>query len=408
MNRLEMAEEIAKWVPTLAEDYKDEWKRLEQLRARFVADYPPADIPALTLDDYVIGKGKGNKSFCYCIEREMDNLGMIRGANSFKFGVYYGHTKKDATVKYRCARRWGATVDEAFTAIKQAIVNLLNAAKAGDDKAIEANRLSALFKGKILFLYYPEQFAPIYSEIHLRHFIAELDLAGPFHTGTEMQRALMDYRATWPELKAHTAALYMDFLYTVFGKPKVTKKGNTKQGHALLLDEALEGASFISAMPAVPPSVSGVNGPGVSGKTDFAKHQEKTKRIGDRGEALVLALEQQRLVKAGFPKLAAKITHVSQDNDNAGYDILSFDADGTERPIEVKATTSSSLERGFYISSNEVEHAAALPNYHIYFVFSAMSKKPRIYPLKEPLLTGPGFQLRPVAYHATLTTRKST
>jgi hypothetical protein len=86
MNRLEMEEQIKKNVPILVKLYKKDLKRAEKLRADFVTDYPIARINTLTLDEYVIGKGAYNRSFCYRIERDMDSLGRILGANAFKFG----------------------------------------------------------------------------------------------------------------------------------------------------------------------------------------------------------------------------------------------------------------------------------------------------------------------------------
>jgi hypothetical protein len=70
-----------------------------------------------------------------------------------------------------------------------------------------------MFKGKLLFVYNPEEFAPIYSREHLEHFIAELDLSGPFNCGADMQPTLMKYRATWPQQQVQPAALYMRLLY---------------------------------------------------------------------------------------------------------------------------------------------------------------------------------------------------
>jgi hypothetical protein len=203
MNRLEMAEEIANHVAVLAECDKDKWKTSENKRAEFVSDYPVNRILSFEIDEYVIGKGPQNRSFCYRIEREMDTLGRILGSTAFKFGVYFGRTKSDSTEEYRCRPHWGATPDEAFSAVKQAIADLLGAAAAGDSAGIAENPLSPMLKGKLLFLYHPNQFAPIYSEEHLEHFISELDLAGSFNGGPDMQRALMDCRLYHKELLKH-------------------------------------------------------------------------------------------------------------------------------------------------------------------------------------------------------------
>lgn len=404
MNRLEMAEQIERRLPTLAKQYKDELQKAEQMRTSFIADYPIKKIPALALDEYVIGRGSSNRSLCYRLEREMDSLGRILGATAFKFGIYFGKTKSDAVEEYRFASHWGSTAEESFTAVKQAIVNLLESAGEDNLDAIADNHLSPMFKSKLLFLYFPEKYAPIYSEEHLKHFITELDLGGTFRGGADMQRALMRYRATWPELMAQPALLYMRLLYALFGYPSENKLPDQDSNNVPLLDEAVRGANFIAEMPAIladekPKTES-------QGKSDYEKREKRLRRIGDRGEAVVVALERKRLIQVGKSNLAENIKHVSQEDDNAGYDILSFDEDGTHRPIEVKATSGSNLDRGFYISSNELEKAGALTNYHLYLVFSTMTKKPRVLPLKQPVLNGGDFLLRPIAYHATISTNK--
>ena len=403
MNRLEMAEEIAKRVPMLAQRDKDEWKQAEQTRAAFVADYPLRKISTLTLDEYVIGRGAKNRSFCYRLEREMDTLGKILGATAFKFGIYFGRTKSDPADRYRFAHHWGSNPEEAFAAVKQAIADLLQAAAKEDYTAIADNALSPMFKGKILFVYYPDRFAPIYSEEHLEHFIAELDLSGLFECGADMQRALMEYRATWPELVAQPAALYMRLLYDIFGYPPEEASSGMAATKVPMLDEAVKGARFITEMPA--PQVEAKTSTEMHGKTDYEKQARRLKRIGDRGEAVVVAMEKVRLIDAGKPELATRIKCISQEDDNAGYDILSFDEDATQRPIEVKASTGKNLDRGFYLTHNELEKASALPNYHLYIVFSAMSKQPRILPLRHPALNGADFVLRPIAYHVILSTK---
>ncbi len=395
-----MAEKITGRVPIFAKCYKDEWKHAETMRRNFVSDYPIKRIPKLSLDEYVIGKGADNQSFCYRLEREMDSLGRILGATAFKFGVYYGRTKSDSTEKYRFVPHWGSTADKAFASVKNAIVELLKAADAGDADAIADNPISPMFKGKLLFLYHPDKFAPIYSEEHLHHFIACLNLPGTFDCGADMQRALMEYRATWPQLMSHHPALYMRFLYDVFDYPPDLETPDKSLINVPVLGEALDGAEFISEMPASAPQAQHKSAGG--GKPDYEKREGQLKRIGDPGEAIVIDLERKRLKHAGKSKLASQIKHVSDEDDGAGFDVLSFDEDGTERRIEVKATTAGNLDRGFYISSNELEKASSLKNYYLYLVFSTMSKKPRVLPMKRPTLKGGAFVLRPVTYHATV------
>ena len=126
MNRLEMQAIIKDRVPFLIEQYQHAWKEYEELRQAFVKDYSIERIGNLLLDEYVIGKGADNRSFCYRIERELDQLGRILGATASKFGVYYGKTKSNKTMQYRFASHWGKTVDQAFIAVKKSITDLLN------------------------------------------------------------------------------------------------------------------------------------------------------------------------------------------------------------------------------------------------------------------------------------------
>jgi len=277
----------------------------------------------------------------------MDTIGIILGSTSFKFGVYFGHTKNDPSDEYRFAKRWGSSVDEAFKSVKRAIVELLTADSDGDRGAIADNPLSPLFKGKILFIYNPKKYAPIYSKKHLKYFIANLNLRGPFQCEADMQRALMEYRAQWPELLGQHPALYMWLLYEIF--PYYPKKQSPEVNFSPepILDEALKGAQFIDEMPASVAEAKSTTKP--HGNGDYEHERRQWRRIGDRGEHLVVGLEKLRLTQAGKPELVARIKHISEEHDGAGYDILSFEEDGSERPIEVKATTGKNLDRGFYI-----------------------------------------------------------
>ncbi len=403
MNRLEMARRIDEHVPVLVQRDAAEWKHMERLRQRFVTDYAVARIPRLTLDEYVIGKGRDNPSFCYRVERELDRMGRILGARADKFGIYYGGRRNDPYRKYRHSQIWGDTAKEAFATIKKAIVDLLGAAEKDRMDAVRASRISPLFKGKLLYLYFPQKFAPVYSLDHLKHFAAELNLVGPFKGAVDIQRALMTYRASWPQLASQSECLYMSFLYYVFGSPP-EEKGAEKPPPALpLLDDAVHGAEFIELMPALSGEEAN-RSTANHRKPDYFKRLKQLERIGDRGEAIVVALERKRLVRVGKADLAKKVDRVSDRDDSLGYDIHSFEEDGADRLIEVKATSGENLDRGFYISANELKRAAGLGNYYIYLVFSALSKKPRVLPVKRPEFKGNDFVLDPVMFHVTLPT----
>jgi len=83
----------------------------------------------------------------------------------------------------------------------------------------------------------------------------------------------------------------------------------------------------------------------------------ENKRIGDLGEIWVLKEEIEYLKKNGKTKLADKVKHIAKDQgDGSGFDILSFDLDGTEKYIEVK-TTKGSFNSTFFVTRNELERS---------------------------------------------------
>ena len=90
----------------------------------------------------------------------------------------------------------------------------------------------------------------------------------------------------------------------------------------------------------------------IARKYDVAERDARNRALGRAGEERVLAHERASLLAAGRTDLAERIRWVSDvDGDGAGYDILSFDIDGSDRLIEVKTT--SGWERTPLVASGE-------------------------------------------------------
>lgn len=113
--------------------------------------------------------------------------------------------------------------------------------------------------------------------------------------------------------------------------------------------------------------------------TNFIEREARNRSLGAAGEEFVLKYEVARLVREGCESLAHKIEHTSKvRGDHEGYDILSFEASGAERLIEVK-TTKYGKETPFFVTRNEVavsERQAA--RYKVYRMFS-FRNAPRLY-----------------------------
>lgn len=94
---------------------------------------------------------------------------------------------------------------------------------------------------------------------------------------------------------------------------------------------------------------------------------------GYLGEEYVLNYERKRLRAKGKNRLASRIRWVSKESVSEGFDILSFEFNGAERWIEVKASAQRS--RIFEMSESEWQTAkAARGKYYIYRVTEVRSK----------------------------------
>ena len=134
-------------------------------------------------------------------------------------------------------------------------------------------------------------------------------------------------------------------------------------------------------------------------RIDFVARDAMNKDLGRRGEEFVLAFERRRLHDVERrPALARRVEWTSRDRgDGAGYDISSFNHDGSARLVEVK-TTGVGKQFPFNVTANEVRCSEAVPErFQLYRVFK-FGESPRIYTLRGPLSVS--CQLNPTQYRA--------
>ena len=107
--------------------------------------------------------------------------------------------------------------------------------------------------------------------------------------------------------------------------------------------------------------------------------------LGSAGEEFVVRYERARLIREGKHRLAARVEHVSStQGDGLGFDVLSFEASGRERLIEVK-TTAYGKETPFFLTRNEVEISRERADlYHLYRLFRFRTA-PRMFALNGAL-----------------------
>jgi len=121
-------------------------------------------------------------------------------------------------------------------------------------------------------------------------------------------------------------------------------------------------------------------------KFDPVERDNRNRALGRAGESFVLEVERRQLAKLQRSDLSERVRWISdEDGDGAGYDILSFDASGRERLIEVKSTNGGA-NTPFFLSRNEYETAAAhAESWRLYRVH-LFAQTPRIFTISPPLL----------------------
>lgn len=120
-------------------------------------------------------------------------------------------------------------------------------------------------------------------------------------------------------------------------------------------------------------------------KFDPAARDARNRALGKLGEERVFFSERARLKGEGRTDLAGKVRWVSQeDGDGAGYDILSFDAKGTERLLEVK-TTVGSHTTPFFLTENERLLSVERPSEFRLLRLYEFNRGPKAFELMPPL-----------------------
>jgi hypothetical protein len=135
-------------------------------------------------------------------------------------------------------------------------------------------------------------------------------------------------------------------------------------------------------------------------KFDPAERDARNRALGKCGEELVFLREQHWLRSQGQLDLARKVEWTSEvHGDGFGYDIRSFDLNGSDRLIEVK-TTNGPAKTPFFLSENErafsMERADAFRLLRIY----SFVAKPSAFELRPPL--SERLALSATNYRATL------
>ena len=386
-----------------------EYKSLFKIRDEFVRKYNPTKIARMTIDEYVQGK-QSKTSFCYILECSLKGLGNLTGQYATKFGVWYSKEKAD----YSFEPRLGSNYKEVFKKVKVSILKLLESGKIHDYDGIINNPLNAMFKGKILAVYYPDDYLNIFSNVHLNHYLKafDLDTADLMKQNVLYKReALLKYKNKDKDMKRWSNDMFSIFLWSHY--PKAPLKSNevaVVPGEEEVDFPTLESFSFVDLQLTNGKSTPHTNSKSNRPSPDYEKEAKKYKKLGDRGEYVVYQAEISRLMEElsiSKSKAMKLIKWVSRENDSFGYDIQSVNKDKTPRYIEVKATQRKVGDLDFYYTENEYETAKKYgQDYYIYIVYEILTPHPKVWIIKNPFNDNVGVNMKPVKYKVQLNTSK--
>ncbi len=150
-------------------------KELEKQREVFIKRFSAERIRNMQKEEYALGMGE--TTFCRQFEYALKELGNNSGATAQKYGVWFGKLGKDTELKYRATKKFGDgdidNIDVAFENVKSELISLISLIPGTKEAQgiISSSKFAPLVLGKVLYLYHPKEFIPIYSLDDMKFFI---------------------------------------------------------------------------------------------------------------------------------------------------------------------------------------------------------------------------------------------
>ncbi len=133
-------------------------------------------------------------------------------------------------------------------------------------------------------------------------------------------------------------------------------------------------------------------------RINWLEREARIRQLGRNGELWVVELERERLRAGGCAALADRVEHVAETlGDGAGFDVRSFEYNGSDRLIEVK-TTQFGAYTPFFVTRNELETSRENERQFWLYRVHDFAARPRVYVRQGPL--DRAFQLDPWEYRA--------
>lgn len=356
---------------------EEQREEFEKAVKEFQEDYTPEKIRMMTLDEYLNGYN-GKSGFLKRMQKDTEVVGKI-SPRPGAFGVYLNN--KGEIIKTKSTDKYGNTVEEVFNTYKNKLLEIQMAAVNNDKEALSKIKFPETIKLKLAVLFNTKDFFTVFSIRHLQHFLVEMTKDFSYKKEKnyyELVQILLDEKDAYPLIAGFSDHKYSRLLYYLFGKVNeewefqifgVVHRDNGKKKISNFDDPLIVEKDNNSTLAQAPKREIEFKENRELPKLDFEKKERELSVRGNLAELKVVEYERSKLIKLGMTWEASQVEQISKKNDIAGYDVLSFNEDGSKRYIEVKSTIGKG--NSFYISLYEKlfsEQSKHNKDYWIYFV----------------------------------------
>lgn len=352
------------WYSNNKEDMEKKLNADIKLHEEFLSLFPREKIEEMNIDEYVIGKK--TKSFCWWVERNLSDLGDIGGGRLTaysRFGIYFNKEINDYVFGSKKTKKtkFGDNKEEIFKNIIQKITKLLDDLEKKKYDELINNELNPLFKNKLIYLYDPENWIPIYGDDDLSDILLMLEISYNNDDDRINKRRKLFWFLKSLNRSDITPLLFMKFIYSQYKNlindkeikqmSKIPKNINVK---CIKLE-------YISSIEKIPSKLK-VEKHGQINPLNYRDIVIKN-RIGKTGEEIV-----EKYLKSKAGKLRLNIDENieiespclgEKRDDYKHYDFAYYEKD-THKKIYIEVKSSKSNDKNniaFFISSAELKFA---------------------------------------------------
>lgn len=200
-------EAIEKYVSDIEEE-----KRRKNLLDVFLSIYPKEKLHEMSLEDYCIGNSDiNNNNFCYWMERRLEPLGRYFPGSSKSYLIYWNKTDEEFKV-----HGYLKTLSDKPEVIMKTLAKDISNMVVNDDPMSMAKKIGESFILKILSVYYPDEYAPINSRVHINNIISLFGIQCDNDNVFERNRAIYRFYKEQIHEKQISPWAFMSILYNNF------------------------------------------------------------------------------------------------------------------------------------------------------------------------------------------------